>query len=59
MDNFDLSPQEAFFFLALLESNRETALQLLAADHVYEPVLLPRLRKYVRQMKQLQYSDNQ
>lgn len=55
VENFELSPKEAWFFLALLESNRETALQLLAADHVYEPSLLPRLQKFIRQAKQANY----
>jgi hypothetical protein len=48
---FDLSDKEAAFLLALLESNKQTALQLLAAEHFYQPSLLPRLRKCVQEQK--------
>ena len=48
---FDLSDKEATFLLALLESNKQTALQLLAAEHFYQPSLLPRLRKFTQEQK--------
>jgi hypothetical protein len=48
---FDLSDKEAAFLLALLESNKQTALQLLAAEHFYQPSLLPRLRKFTQEQK--------
>jgi hypothetical protein len=48
---FDLSDKEAAFLLALLESNRQTALQLLAAEHFYQPSLLPRLRKFTQEQR--------
>jgi len=48
---FDLSMKEASYLIALLEANRQTALQLLAADHFYEPSLLPRLRKFQQLLK--------
>jgi hypothetical protein len=48
---FDLSDKEASFLLALLQSNKQTALQLLAAEHFYQPSLLPRLRKFTQEQK--------
>jgi len=48
---FDLSDKEASFLLALLESNKQTALQLLAAEHFYQPSLLPRLRKFTQEQR--------
>ena len=48
---FELSEKEANFLLALLESNKQTALQLLAADHFYQPSLLPRLRKFAQEQR--------
>jgi len=48
---FDLSMKEASYLIALLEADRQTALQLLAADHFYEPSLLPRLRKFQQLLK--------
>ncbi len=46
MTNFELSFKEASYLVAILEANRQTALQLLAADHFYQPSLLPRLKKF-------------
>lgn len=51
MESIEISLQEATFLLALLEADRQTALQLLAADHVYEPSLLPKLRKAHRDLR--------
>jgi hypothetical protein len=51
---FDLSLKEASYLIALLEANRQTALQLLAADHFYEPSLLPRLKKFQQLLKHQQ-----
>ena len=51
MSHFDLSLKEASYLVALLEADRQTALQLLAADHFYEPSLLPRLKKFYQQLK--------
>ena len=42
---FSLSLKEVSYLIALFEADRQTALKLLAADHFYEPSLLPRLRK--------------
>ena len=50
----ELSFQEATFLVALLESDRQTALQLLHAEHFYRPSLLPRLNKVLLQLKQQQ-----
>jgi hypothetical protein len=47
----ELSRKEATFLVALLEADRQTALQLLAADHFYQPSLLPRLQKLERALK--------
>lgn len=41
----NLSYNEAVFLVTLLKADRQTALQLLAAEHVYMPSLLPRLEK--------------
>jgi hypothetical protein len=47
----ELSRKEATFLVALLEADRQTALQLLAADHFYQPSLLPKLQKLERALK--------
>lgn len=55
MNYCKLSMQETKFLVSLLEcgsSNRQTALQLLAAEHLYIPTLLPKLRDYARRLKQ-------
>jgi hypothetical protein len=57
MIGVELSNKELAFILALLEADRQTALQLLAAEHAYKPTLLPKLReaeKVVKAMKNLQ-----
>ena len=54
---FDLSDKEAAFLLALLESNKQTALQLLGAEHFYQPSLLPRLRKFTQEQKRQATND--
>lgn len=54
MLNLELTKKEVAFLLTLLESNRQTALQLLAAEHVYKPHLLPKLYKLDRTFKQQQ-----
>lgn len=46
-----LSLPELIFITALLEADRQTALQLLAAEHVYRPSLLPRLEKACKELK--------
>lgn len=55
MNYCKLSIKEVWFLTSLLEcgsSNRQTALQLLAAEHLYIPTLLPKLRDYARRLKQ-------
>jgi hypothetical protein len=37
MTPFELSSKDAAYLIALLEGNKQTALQLLAADHFYQP----------------------
>jgi hypothetical protein len=57
MIGVELTDKELTFILALLESDRQTALQLLAAEHAYKPTLLPKLRnaeKVVKAMQNLQ-----
>ena len=54
METLELNYQEAQFLLAILEGDRQTALQLLAAEHFYQPSLLPRLRKVQRILKKQQ-----
>jgi hypothetical protein len=54
MSNFDLSLKETTYLVALLEADNQTALQLLSADHFYEPSLLPRLKKHQQSLKQQQ-----
>jgi hypothetical protein len=51
MTPFELSSKEASYLIALLEADRQTALQLLAADHFYQPSLLPRLKKFFQNLK--------
>jgi hypothetical protein len=51
MAKLEISFEEASYLVALFEADRQTALKLLAADHFYEPSLLPRLRKVQRQLK--------
>lgn len=56
MKNSELTMQEAKFLISLLEcgsSNRQTALQLLAAEHLYIPTLLPKLQAHVKRSKQI------
>jgi hypothetical protein len=57
MIGVELTDKELTFVLALLEADRQTALQLLAAEHAYKPTLLPKLRnaeKVVKAMQNLQ-----
>ena len=49
--NIKLSLKEATFLVALLEADKQTALQLLAAEHFYKPELLPKLHKLERSLK--------
>ena len=46
-----LSLKEVSFLTALLNTDKQTALQLLAADHFYRPSLLPRLQKLERALQ--------
>ena len=54
METLELNLQEAQFLLAIFEGDRQTALQLLAAEHFYQPSLLPRLRKVYQVLKKQQ-----
>jgi hypothetical protein len=58
MATIKLSQKEATFLVALLEADRQTALQLLAAEHFYQPLLLPKLKKIERELKK-QASDHE
>jgi hypothetical protein len=49
--------QETQFLIALLENgttSKQTCLQLLAAEHLYIPTLLPRLQSHVKRLKQIE-----
>jgi hypothetical protein len=52
MINVKLSFAELTFLLTLLEADRQTALQLLAAEHAYKPFLLPKIEKARKAAKQ-------
>ena len=52
--NIMLSLKEVTFLVALLEADRQTALQLLAAEHFYKPELLPKLHKLERGLKKVE-----
>lgn len=54
MATIELTFQEVQFLVAILEGDRQTALQLLAAEHFYQPSLLPRLRKAQQILKKEQ-----
>lgn len=54
MTSVEISLKEANFLVALLEADRQTALQLLAADHFYQPSLLPKLHNAQRLLKKMQ-----
>jgi len=49
--NIELTYQEAKFLVALLNVNNQTALQLLNAEHLYRPHLLPKLQKLEHTLK--------
>jgi hypothetical protein len=57
VETLELNLQEAQFLLAIFEGNRQTVLQLLAAEHFYQPSLLPRLRKVYQILKKQQKSQ--
>lgn len=49
--------QETKFLIALLENgttSKQTSLQLLAAEHLYIPTLLPKLQGYAKRLKQIE-----
>ncbi len=46
--------QETKFLVALLENaptSKQTSLQLLAAEHLYIPALLPKLKEHAKRLK--------
>ena len=57
METLEISYKEVQFLVALLEGDRQTALQLLAAEHFYQPSLLPRLRKIQQTLKKQQRQE--
>lgn len=57
METIEISYKEVQFLVALLEGDRQTALQLLAAEHFYQPSLLPRLRKIQQTLKKQQRQE--
>ena len=51
VENLQLTYEEAKFLVALLNVNNQTALQLLNAEHLYKPRLLPKLQKLEHMLK--------
>ena len=51
VDDLQLTYEEAKFLVALLKVNNQTALQLLNAEHLYKPRLLPKLQKLEHMLK--------
>lgn len=49
--SIELTKDEAIFLVAILQADRQTALQLLAAEQFYKPHLLPKLEKAMRALK--------
>ena len=55
MNSCNLTMQETQFLIALLmngTTSKQTCLQLLAAEHLYIPTLLPKLKAYAKQLRQ-------
>ena len=56
MTKCDLTMQETKFLIALLENgttSKQTSLQLLNAEHLYIPTLLPKLREHAKRLKRI------
>ena len=56
MTKCDLTMQETKFLIALLENgttSKQTSLQLLNAEHLYVPTLLPKLREHAKRLKRI------
>ena len=51
VDDLQLTYEEAKFLVALLKVDNQTALQLLNAEHLYKPRLLPKLQKLEHMLK--------
>ena len=51
VEDLQLTYEEAKFLVALLKVNNQTALQLLNAEHLYRPKLLPKLQKLEHLLK--------
>ena len=51
MEDLRLTYEEAKFLVALLKVDNQTALQLLNAEHLYRPRLLPKLQKLEHLLK--------
>lgn len=51
VEDLQLTYEETKFLVALLKVNNQTALQLLNAEHLYKPRLLPKLQKLEHMLK--------
>lgn len=51
VEDLRLTYEEAKFLVALLKVDNQTALQLLNAEHLYKPRLLPKLQKLEHLLK--------
>lgn len=54
MTTVELNYKELTFLVTLLQADKQTALQLLAAEHAYKPSLFPKLEKAHRALKAIQ-----
>lgn len=55
--NIELCDKEIAFLIGILDTDKQTALQLLAAEHAYRPSLLPKFHaanKMMKAMKRIQ-----
>jgi len=56
----NLTMQETQFLVALLmngTTSKQTCLQLLAAEHLYIPTLLPKLKAHAKQLRQAELAS--
>lgn len=57
MIDVTMSEKELRFLLALLDCDRQTALQLLAAEYAYKPTLVPKFQQALKSLKAIKALD--
>jgi hypothetical protein len=57
MIDVTMSDKELRFLLALLDCDRQTALQLLAAEYAYKPTLVPKFQQALKRLKSMKALD--